>query len=330
MPEYPDYREQKPYRRIFFRIFVVLVLSMAMAALFLKKLIDPPADFPVPYSITIDHGQTLFSVSSELVRDHVIRSSRVFEAFMLTLGSDKQVSEGEYVFDAPLSVYQVAFRISGHRFGVDKEKITFPEGFTVREMAMRLSATYPSFDANLFTQVAGDSQGYLFPDTYRFFPSVTPDAVIAALKENYQRKIAPLKGQFASSGYSEKEIITMGSIVEKEASGTEDQAIIAGILWHRIDIGMPLQVDAPFLFLLGKQSKDLTHEDLATVSPYNTYINKGLPPTPINNPGMHAITAALHPEASPYLYYLHDAKGGVHYARTFAEHKKNIKMYLRG
>ena len=117
-------------------------------------------------------------------------------------------------------------------------------------------------------------------------------------------------------------------IIEKEAAGDNDRGIVSGILWNRIDAGIPLQVDAPFLYLLGKESKDLTRKDLATSSPYNTYIHKGLPPAPINNPGLAAITAAIHPESSDYFYYLHDKNGMIHFAKTYAEHKKNIQKYL--
>lgn len=332
MPPIEPISQNRTLRQSFMRVFVLFVSMVCGAAvliyIFIQYCVLPPSSFPVQYRITIDRGQTLFSISRELVRDNVIRSPRVFEMAMLTMGSEKNVSEGEYVFESPINVFQVALRISGRQFGIGREKVTFPEGFTVREMSMRLGATYPDFNTTLFTQIAGNSQGYLFPDTYKFFPSVTADAVVETLKNNYEKKVAPFRTEMESFGKSEKEVIIMASIVEKEAFGEGDRAVIAGILWKRIAQGMPLQVDAPFLFLLGKASKDLTRADLATVSPYNTYLNKGLPPTPINNPGIASIQAVLRPASSPYLFYLHDAKGAVHYARTYKEHKRNIALYL--
>lgn len=321
----------RPFQRIgrfIVRLIGGLIVTVLLGMLGAYLLIQPPAQFPVPYRITIERGQTLFSISEELTQAQVIRSPRVFELLMLSLGDEKQISEGEYVFDRPLSVIEVAMRISGRHFGVGREKVTFPEGFSVKEMADRLAMQYVDFDKNTFFEKAIHQQGYLFPDTYRFFPSVSPDVVIATLTANYERKIAPLRTTIEQSGYTEKEIIIMASLIEKEASGAEDRAVIAGILWKRIKKGMPLQVDAPFLYLLGKESKELTRADLALISPYNTYVNKGLPPAPINNPGIEAIRAALYPTESPYLFYLHDAKGAVHYARTFADHKKNIKKFL--
>ncbi len=169
----------------------------------------------------------------------------------------------------------------------------------------------------------------MFPDTYTFFPWSTPETVVASLKTNFDKKIEPLQGDIEKSGRSLSDIIIMASIIEKEANGESDRALISGILWNRIDADIALQVDAPFLYLLGKESSELTKADLATKSLYNTYLHKGLPPTPINNPGLAAITAALHPEESKYFYYLHDSDGKIYYAKTFAEHKRNITNYLK-
>jgi UPF0755 protein len=121
----------------------------------------------------------------------------------------------------------------------------------------------------------------------------------------------------------------MASIIEKEAKGEEDRYFISGILWKRISKGIPLQVDAPFLYILGKESSELTRADLAINSPFNTYKNKGLTPSPIGNPGLESIKAAIKPKDSPYLYYLHDSDGNIHYAKTYTEHLKNINKYLK-
>lgn len=313
------------------RLIVRSLLFVALVVIFISSfqtLLGAPRDFPTPYRVTIEPGQTLFSISHELAADNVIRSPRLFEMFMIAFGSEKKVSEGEYYFASPVSTLQVALRISGRQFGIDRKKVTFPEGFTNKQMADRLAETYDGFDTMLFMTLAKGNEGYLFPDTYGFFPSVTPDFVIAALKRNFATKIAPLEADIAQSGRTQKDIITMASIIEKEANGAEDRAIVSGILWKRLDQGIALQVDAPFLYILGKVSKDLTKTDLAINSPYNTYRNRGLPPGPIGNPGLASITASVHPESSPYLFYLHDAEGMIHYATTYAEHKKNIAKYL--
>ncbi len=314
---------KKILRTLLFLVCVVIFLF------FIRRNIAAPAAFPAPYLLTIERGQTLFSISHELYADGVITSARLFEMFVIALGSEKNISEGEYYFDRPVSSLEIALRISGQQFGIDRKKVTFPEGFTTKQMSDRLTGMFPNFDPSVFMTLAKGSEGYLFPDTYKFFPSATPDFVLAALKRNFTTKLAPLEKDIAASGRTEHDIIVMASIIEKEANGADDRATIAGILWKRLDQGLALQVDAPFLYILGKESKDLTQKDLATNSPYNTYKNKGLPPTPINNPGLAAITAAVHPEPSPYLYYLHDEDGMIHYASTYTEHKNNIKKYLK-
>ena len=289
----------------------------------------PPEIFPVPYHLTIEPGQTLFSISAELRNDGALTSRRLFEMWMLVLGNDRSISEGQFYFKEPTSALQLALRISGRQFGIEKKKVTFPEGFTSREMAKRLKETFPEFDDGLFLQLAAGDEGYLFPDTYSFFPSVQADLVLAALKNNFLRRTESLEKDFKNSPRSKEHIITMASIVEREASGPEDRAVIAGILWKRFDMGKPLEVDAPFVMLLGKESAELTRKDLAIDSPYNTYRRVGLPPTPIANPGLAAIVATLRPESSPYLFYLHDKEGTIHYAKDYKEHLQNIQRYLR-
>ncbi len=314
------------------RYLTRLVIFIGFVVVFVylfRSFISAPTDFPVPYQLTIERGQTLFSISHELEDAHVIKSPRLFEAFMIAFGSEKSVSEGEYYFATPMSSLSIALRISGKQFGIERIKVTFPEGFTNKQITERLAASFTNFDTTLFLTLAKGQEGYLFPDTYKFFPSTTPDVIITTLKRNFDAKIAPLQSDIEASSRSQKDLIIMASIIEKEAAGENDRATVSGILWKRLDQGIALQVDAPFLYILGKQSSELTTKDLSIDSPYNTYRFKGLPPTPIGNPGLASIKAAIHPVESPYLYYLHDAEGGIHYARTYSEHKKNIAQYLR-
>jgi UPF0755 protein len=249
---------------------VLILLTVYSISFGIKWLLLPPNNFPVPYRVTINKGQSLFSISKEISGDGAIRSRRLFEMLVMTFGSDSHVSEGEYYFEKPVSVVEVAMRITGKQFGIERKKVTFPEGFSNKEMAVRLGANLDNFDTNLFISLAKDHEGYLFPDTYGFFPGVTPDVVVSILKANFQKKIEPLQKDILNSKKSLSDIIIMASIIEKEASGDSDRSLVSGILWNRINAGIPLQVDAPFLYLLGKQSSDLTKTDLATKSLYNT------------------------------------------------------------
>jgi UPF0755 protein len=313
------------------RLLTRLIIFGLLVVVFwtgIARFVSPPEEFPVPYRLTIESGQTLFSISQELAKDNAIRSTRIFEICMIALGSERRVSEGEYYFDTPVSALQIALRISGRQFGIDRTKVTFPEGFTNKQIAERLAVVFPGFDTTLFLTLAKGTEGYLFPDTYGFFPSVTPDFVLATLKRNFSDKTDSLQEEIEQSGRTLADIMVMASIIEKEAAGEVDRAVVSGILWKRLDAGIALQVDAPFLYILGKESSELTRSDLAINSPYNTYRNRGLPPAPIGNPGLASIQAAIYPQSSPYLYYLHDEDGSIYYAETYAGHKQNIAKYL--
>ena len=158
-------------------VILIIVIIIYWLSLLVNWLLLPPKSFPVPYSFTIDNGQSLFSISKELSDDGAIRSKRVFEMLMLTFGSDKNISRGEYYFEKPISVVNLAMRISGRNFGVEKQKITFPEGFTNKQIASRLGKELHNFDSELFLSLAKDKEGYLFPDTYHFMPWTTPESV---------------------------------------------------------------------------------------------------------------------------------------------------------
>ena len=147
------------------------------------------------------------------------------------------------------------------------------------------------------------------------------------MNNNFNKKVEKLNLTLLSDNELNK-IVTMASLIEKEAGNNEEMPFISGILSNRLKKNMPLQVDASFIYLLGKKSSDLTKDDLKIDSPYNTYVNKGLPPGPINNPGMNAILASLNPAKTPYYFYLHDKDGIIHYAKTFEEHKINKRKYL--
>jgi UPF0755 protein len=149
------------------------------------------------------------------------------------------------------------------------------------------------------------------------------------MREQFEEAVKPLVQEFATSTRSMKDIITMASIIEKEAGNKTDRRIISGILWKRIDEGMHLQVDVPFYYVMDIAEGGPTLKDLATESPYNTYINKGLPPGPITNPGLDSIRAALNPTPSEYYFYLADSNGVTHYAKTHDGHLANRVKYLQ-
>jgi UPF0755 protein len=159
-------------------------------------------------------------------------------------------------------------------------------------------------------------------------PNSHANDVILMMRETFARKFQEYEEDFLKSGKTLEEIVTVASIVEGEGRGLESKRIIAGIIWNRLRKKMPLQVDAPFEYYNGKNSYTLTKDDLKEDHPYNTYVNKGLPPTAINNPGIDSIRAAIAPTNTNYLYWLSDRSGNTYYAKDFEGHQANREAHL--
>lgn len=269
------------------------------------------------------------SLSQELAEQSIVRSPLLLRFFIRLFASDREVIAGTYFLEKPLFAPTVAWRLTRGRFDIEPIKVTIPEGITARETAAILEKHLPGFAAEKFVLLAAPQEGYLFPDTYFFPPDVTPEKVIDKMRANFNRQLMSLRPWIVASGLPLPDIITMASLLEEEASLYDARRLIAGILWKRLAADMPLQVDAVFVYLLGKNSFELTAADLQTDSTYNTYKYVGLPAGPITNPGREAILAAISPLDSPYWFYLSDRSGNLHYARDFAEHKINKQRYLR-
>ncbi|TSD02100.1 MAG: UPF0755 protein [Parcubacteria group bacterium Athens0714_24] len=183
-----------------------------------------------------------------------------------------------------------------NNFALVPLRVTIPEGYDLKDIAGKFKV-FKNFDVNNFLSLASKSEGRLFPDTYFLTGTEDETDIIKIMRDNFYKKI----------GKIDDDILIMASILEREAKTKEDMEIISGILWKRIKVGMPLQVD----------------------SVPETYSYKGFPPAPICNPGLKAINAAKNPVESPYWYYLSDKKGNIHYAKTLDEQNANKAKYLR-
>jgi|SRR5579872_192047 len=320
----PDHGNKRRYLPI-----AVLVVVVILFSVFYSFFISSPDNFPQDSVVSIVPGESLKMVVEQFRNAHLIRSSSVFQSLVIMFGGEKKVIAGDYLFATKESAIHLAWRVVGGDFGMQEIKVTIPEGFSVSDISHLLEQKLVEFNAYAFLEQAKNDEGYLFPDTYFFPPTATSSDIISRMKENYNLKIQPFLPAIATSTHSEADIITMASILEDEATSTADRQIVAGILWKRLKEGVPLQVDSTLRYVTGRASKDLTVADLELNSPYNTYRFKGLPPTPIDNPGADSIYAALHPIPTKYFYFLSDNAGIMHYATTFAEHQANIQKYLR-
>lgn len=286
----------------------IYLLSLVLfLILFYFFFLGAPKNFPVGVVVKIEPGMSLRSVSLKLKNEQFIRSRVLFEAFVIVLGGEKQVISANYFFESKLSVYEIARRISKGEHDMAPVSVTIPEGFDRNQIGDVFVSKLSDFNKANFLLQSKNLEGYLFPDTYFFLTTNNEKDVIESMHKNFEKKINPLLSEITISGKTEKDIVIMASIIEREANGNSDRDIISGILWKRISINMPLQVDA---------------------AP-ETYKVKGLPANPISNPGLESIKAAIHPKSTPYLYYLHDNDGDIHYAKSFTEHVKNKLRYLK-
>lgn len=247
---------------------------------------------------------------------------------MRITGASSHVQSGAYLFSTPQNVFVIAYRLAIGDYGLPPVRITFPEGETVRDYAERVHAAFPSIIESDFLALAKPYEGYVFPDTYLFLASSDVATIVQTMRANFTAKIAPLTEGVNASGHSLSDIITLASLVEREARSVENKRIVAGVLWNRLRLGMPLQVDAVFGYIYGRDTYSPSFADLKIDSPYNTYTHKGLPPGPISNPGIESIDAAVNPTRTDYLYYLTGKDNLMHYATTYAQHQANQKKYL--
>lgn len=288
-----------------------------------------PRDFPVHTIVSVQPGESLETVTQKFTTLRIIRSPFVFRSLVILLGGEKKVTAGDYLLTDKDSPLTLAWRIIEGKFGMEPVKVTIPEGLNNEEISTIIAKKLVVFDAISFEKEAVKKEGYLFPDTYFFPPTAKPQEVIDRMTNNFNEKIKTIESDIQSFGKSVSDVVIMASILEGEAKDTESRQIVAGILWKRIALGMPLQVDATFKYINGKDSSNLTLDDLKIDNAYNTYTNRGLPPTPINNPGIDALLAAVTPTKTDYLYFLTGKDGKMYYAKTFEQHKANKVKYLK-
>lgn len=305
----------------------IIILTLLFSFTF-YYLFAAPASFVPGSVVRIPYGTTTSQVVERLSDAEIVSHPTLLQALLRLSGQSGSVQTGVYKFEQPQNVFLVAYRLAAGDFGLPPVRVTFIEGLTVREMAEQVSDVLPDISEEEFLQAARGQEGYLFPDTYFLQPSATAEEIVAAVRANFDEKVATLSSEIAASGRSFSDIVTMASLVEKEARSSGARQMVAGILWNRIDRDMPLQVDAVFGYIFGRETYSPSYADLKVDSPYNTYTHRGLPPGPIANPGLDAFLAVLHPTKTKYLFYLTGNDGQMYYATTYAGHQANQQKYL--
>ena len=269
-------------------------------------------------------------VADSLKDAGLIEYKWLFTAFCKLSHADTKVSPGEYELRSTFDYRALIQHMTPRSSGALTVKVTFPEGFSMRQMFLLLeekgvsdydelmdaAASYKFNYAFLEDLEEGDSsrlEGFLFPDTYEFYVNMQASSTINKFLENfYYHYDEDLQRLLEGSGYDIHEIITIASMIEKEAANDEERALIASVIYNRMNTGMPLGIDATILYAHPEHEGAPTAEMLNEDSPYNTRDRLGLPPTPICNPGLESIKAALKPASTSYYYYALDTESGTH------------------
>lgn len=314
---------------------VLLLIGGAVAAWYVLTLLRPVSATAVEAkTFVVPKGQAVSIIADRLHSEGLIRHPLVFRLVARQTGADKRFQAGSFQLSPSMTPSEIAHNLTT---GTTDVWVTIPEGWRKEEIADSLAAQeLEVFDKAEFLTLAANSEGMLFPDTYLFPRQATAQQVFNVLTNTFDRKVIEgLKNEIAASEYDFDEALIMASILEREATGDEEMRHVAGILWGRLAVGMPLQVDASLQYVKGYSQAQQTWwptplaADKQLVSPYNTYLNAQLPPGPISNPGLSAIKAALDPLETNNVYYLHDRQGNIRYARTLDEHNANVNRYLR-
>ncbi len=290
-------------------------------------------------AIVVREGDGVAEIGRRLEAAGVVRSALIFRLWARYADRDRVIQPGTYRFEAATEIPHILARLAD---GVPPIEITIPEGLSVREIATLLAARgigtvedvrCLAADADFLatTGVPGPQlEGFLFPDTYRFAPTVSASEVLETMVHRFHERFDADRWARASvRQLTVNQVVTLASIVEKETGKPDERPVIAAVFANRLRLGMPLQSDPTVIYGIPDFDGDLRRADLTRPSPYNTYVIPGLPPGPIANPGLAAIDAVLAPADSPALYFVSRNDGSHEFSTTLTEHNRAVARYQR-
>lgn len=327
---------RRPSRRAWIYIGIAAVVALAALSIAYARYFGPvsPSEEPAR-EFVVAPGTDIDTITRELKAEGYIKSMTAFRIAYGSEGGIGSVKEGGYMLSPSMDAWTVAERLSAPPY---LSWITIPPGWRKEQIAAYLAkelgwtpeqeARFVEVDtAPTFSQI----EGVYYGDTYLIPSDQDPAKVAARLRDRFQQVFAPYAGLADEKNVTWTEALTMASLIEREAA-KNDKELVAGILWNRINEGMRLQVDATLQYIRGTDGNWWPvprSEDKSLASAFNTYKNEGLPPHPIANPSLESIEAALNPEDTDCMFYLHDADGQIHCSATYEGHVENIDLYLR-
>jgi UPF0755 protein len=319
---------------------ILLLLSISVLSWFLFVPSFKTASSKV---IFIKKGTHLRKVSEVLEQEGIIKNKHFFVFLATILGKKSRIKAGEYEFHTPMPPLKVLSALTKGQ--VKHHLVTIPEGFTLNQIGQLLEnlnlvekkgflqkTSSPAFiDALGLSHSAGSTlEGYLFPDTYHLLREMDPEHVVRVMVHRFRKVFGSDFRQGASElGISEREVVILASIIEKETSLSEEKPLISAVFHNRLKKKIPLQSDPTVIYGIRNFNGNLTKEDLLKPTPYNTYLLAGLPPTPICNPGRDSLLAAIRPAPVPYLYFVSKNDGSHHFSSDIEEHNRAVWKYQK-
>lgn len=324
-----------------------LLRQSAVRAIIAPKvapLIDVPADpNGKPVDFAVRRGATASQIAADLLQAKLITSALAFKFVLYEAGAENTLQAGTYKVSAALSPRDLATLFQ--KAAGDQIALRIIEGWRLSEIAIAVNKVFPKIDPKEFAAAAavGSRQnfvlagldpktpleGFLFPDTYFARPDATAEQIVTLLLENFEQKAGPsLRTAAAERNAKIYDLVKLASIVEREARDRKEGPLIAGLYQHRLNIGMKLDADPTIQYAKGNWD-ELSLDDLKLASPYNTYLNAGLPPTPICSPGLAALQAAAKPQDTDFVYFVakNDGTGDHAFAKTLEEQEANRVKY---
>lgn len=290
---------------------VLLILGSGVLLWWNISLFPVDSSRKAPVNFSVAKGDGVREIANKLKEANLIRDQVAFFLLVKKLGVEKNIQAGSFSLTPAMSAAEIAKKLT---YGTEDVWVTIPEGWRSEEIQ-----EYLRKQNILGPEGVWDEEGKYFPETYLVPKQFTIDSFRRLMRETFDAKVPEItEGQ-----------LIIASIIEREAKYPADRPLVASVIYNRLDVGMKLDIDATVQYALGYWKKDLTFEDLAVKSPYNTYLNAGLPPGPISNPGLASIQASMSPAQTDYLFYLSDKAGTTHFAKTLAEHNANVARYIQ-
>lgn len=319
---------------IFFTPLFIGVIVAVLVPVWWMQAVQAPSSDATKVRFVIPKGASAEKIGNDLEKNGLIKSSLAFKINTQLNDETRKIPPGEFLIPKNLSLDDLVAHLLK---GPEEYWVTIPEGLRREEIAekfiegLELEGEEASTFRSQFLSETRNQEGYLFPDSYLFPPDVTASAVVKRLRDTFDTKTKDL--------ILSQEDVIIASIIERETKTFEERPVVAGIYRNRLELDMPLQADATAQYAVANKRCRAkidcdwwvtpTKQDLEISSPYNTYVNPGLPIGPISNPGLTSLQAAANPTNSDYLYYIHDEDGQIYYATTLDQHNANVQKYLR-